>query len=225
MTSLVLAHATGQQPVPTCTSVPFVAPNHMGTLPPLVDELHAIITPFDANAFQRILLQYYLVNAFLNIVQNLTTGFSIFNSIPTISEVFTPPNRKSTTDHAVFVNNYFASEASVGRITGPYTRDQVQNIFKSNGGFFRSSPIGVVPKPRKPGQSQDQYRMVIDLSAPDSQGVSVNSLIDADDFQARWDGARVKGDYVSQMLLFFTPYPSCGLLPLGMCCMWSVDYI
>ena len=162
-----------------------------------VDELHAIITPFDADAFGRILVQYNLLNDFPNIIQNLMNGFSIFNSTPVISEVFTPPNRKSATDHAEFVNNYFTSEAGVGHITGPYTHDQVREIFKSNGGFFRTSPIGVVPKPRKPGQLQDQYRMVMDLSAPDSHGVSVNSLIDADDFQARWDGARVKGDYVS----------------------------
>jgi len=196
-TSRVLVHATGQQLARTCTSAPFVALGPMETRPSPVDELHAIITPFDADAFGRILVQYNLLNDFPNIIQNLMNGFSIFNSTPVISEVFTPPNRKSATDHAEFVNNYFTSEAGVGRITGPYTHDQVREIFKSNGGFFRTSPIGVVPKPRKPGQLQDQYRMVMDLSAPDSHGVSVNSLIDADDFQARWDGARVKGDYVA----------------------------
>jgi hypothetical protein len=181
----------------TCMSVQSVVPSHTAIPQPLVDELHTVVTPFNTEAFRQLLIQYNILNKFPNIFQNLTTSFSIFNSSPTISEVFTPPNCKSVFEHADFVNQYFATESKLQHIMGPYTREQAQDIFKENGGFFRSSPIGVVPKPQRPDQLWDSFRMVIDLSACDSHSVSVNSLINADDFLARWDGARVKGDYVS----------------------------
>jgi hypothetical protein len=54
----------------------------------------------------------------------------------------------------------------------------------------------VVPKPHKPSQMGDMFHMVVDLSAKDSAGVSVNGLIDVENFVTHWDGACQISDYV-----------------------------
>lgn len=113
--------------------------------------------------------------------------------MPPISSTFTPPNHPSALVYKAVILEYLESERALGRMSGPYSRADVESIL---GGHFRSSPLHVVPKATPPGSPQ-KYRLVINLSFEDPSGTSVNSLIDSDDFPTRWGGAREVENIVS----------------------------
>jgi hypothetical protein len=159
-----------------------VDPQLTETLCNPVKELHKVLTPFKAQAFKDALHKYGILDQFPKLILQLCNGFSIFHQTPPLLSTFTPLNHPLALEHADFVNNYFVGEACLGQISGPFSEDQVCQIFAPLGGHFCSAPISAVPKPCKPGQTGDQWCMVVGLSAKDTFSTSVNDLIDADDF-------------------------------------------
>ncbi|GBE79380.1 hypothetical protein SCP_0205780 [Sparassis crispa] len=80
-----------------------------------------------------------------------------------------------------FIKAYVSEQVSLGRMTGPYMKDQVETIL---GSHFVSSPLAVVPK-----AGSKKFRLVQNCSYKDEFGVSVNSQIDSDDFPTKWGTA------------------------------------
>jgi hypothetical protein len=89
------------------------------------------------------------------------------------------------------VQNKVDEEVAAGRISGPFTASEAEQFF---GGFFWTAPLGLVPKA---GGAGDEWRMIENLSFTLSGGVSMNSLINSDDFPTKWGTAQMLADYVS----------------------------
>lgn len=92
---------------------------------------------------------------------------------------FTPPNHSSAVLAAEKIKQSIDEEVKAGRLRGPYTRDQLSEVFP----FFRTSPMGAVIN------NDGSLRPINDLSYPKRrEGVpSVNSFVDAKRFTTTWD--------------------------------------
>jgi hypothetical protein len=97
----------------------------------------------------------------------------------------------SALQHPQIVDEHIAEEVEAGRMSGPFTLNETHFIFD---GHFRTSPLGLTEK--EPGDGK--YRLIRNLSKKDANGVSVNDMLDSDDFPTRWGSAWVVEQYVSQ---------------------------
>jgi hypothetical protein len=122
--------------VPPSMSARSVVPLAMETSLSPVDELYKVLSPFNPDAFEHILHKYNLLNQFLGLISQLCNGFSVFHTTPSLSSTFTPSNWSSAFEHSEFIDNYFAGETCLGRISGPSSREQVQEIFAPLSGHF-----------------------------------------------------------------------------------------
>ena len=88
-------------------------------------------------------------------------------------------NHSSSSIDPDFISTYIAGEEASGRYSRAFAPEELEAII----GPFRTSPIGLTPKP-----NSDKFRMIQDLSFlhnhPDLQ--SVNSGIDAANFPTTW---------------------------------------
>lgn len=110
-------------------------------------------------------------------------------------ETFTPENHKAGIEHIEFIREYVDEQVAAGHMTGPYDRQQVRNIL---GTHFRSSPLAVAEKPN----SKSGWRLVQNCSFKDRHGVSVNDMIDSDDFPTKWGTAAQVAELVSELFCF-----------------------
>lgn len=78
-----------------------------------------------------------------------------------------------------FISSYIAGEQLAGRYSQPFEPAELEAVI----GPFRTSPLGLVPKPHT-----NIYRMIQDMSFPrgGSSVLSVNAGIDLDDFPTAW---------------------------------------
>jgi len=161
------------------------------------EDKERIVTKYRADRFEAALAYHNLSARHPRISEWLRGGFplSLSRPIPTLSNSFPPNNRTGAKLQATFVHEYITDELAKGRLVGPYTFDEVLTTY----GHFICSPLNVVEKPRVPGQpaSVTKYRLIIDCSAPDEQGIAVNDLLDPDDYPTVWDGAEPLAAYVS----------------------------
>lgn len=153
-------------------------------------ELERIITPYNADAFERTLVTLGLQHRHPDLANNLRSGFPIGN-FPSLSRTSRPRNHKRGVENMDFILAYAAEQVELGRMTGPYTQDEVEQVL---GSPFVSSPLTVVPKSGGAG-----LRLVQDCSFVNEQGFSVNSFIDSDDFPTRWGTAAKFAQKVSQL--------------------------
>lgn len=88
-------------------------------------------------------------------------------------------NHSSINQNPEFINQYIADEQAAGRYSRAFDTDELETLI----GPFRTSPLGLVPKPHS-----DKFRMIQDLSYPrnDPHIASVNAGIDSDDFPTEW---------------------------------------
>lgn len=171
-------------------SVPFV--ETVTTVPPQnpASEIRdRVVTPYDADAYDDLLHQYNLQHVYPDLTFNMRNGFPI-GDIPPLSRTYTPKNHRSALEHLDVIRAYCADEISLGRMSGPFSETEVQNFL---GGHFASSPLGVVEKSGEPGK----FRVVRDLSFRNSDGFSVNSHLDSDDFPTQWGTAAQVAELVS----------------------------
>ena len=82
-------------------------------------------------------------------------------------------------EHMDFIQGYVDEQVALGHMTGPYAREEVERIL---GSPFRTSPLAVTEKPGSPGK----WRLIQNCSFQDAEGVSVNSMIDSDEFPTIW---------------------------------------
>lgn len=92
--------------------------------------------------------------------------------------------------HPEVLDAYILEELDAGRVSGPFTQDQVEEIL----GPFYSCPLGLVPK----AGDALQWRIVRNLSARDEDGVSVNDLLDPDLLPTSWGTAAMVAEMVAQ---------------------------
>ncbi|KAL1944125.1 hypothetical protein VTO73DRAFT_3310 [Trametes versicolor] len=115
---------------------------------------------------------------FADLPVGLRDGFPLGVSSSVLS-TFTPRNHKSSLAYPAAIRDHIATELSARRYSGPFHPSRLESLI----GPFRSSPLGVVPKPN--GTS---FRIVQDFSYPrdSSSTFSVNSEIDINDFPCEW---------------------------------------
>ncbi|PPR03772.1 hypothetical protein CVT26_005787 [Gymnopilus dilepis] len=156
-----------------------------------------VVTPYSPDAFQAFLDRFpALRGKYPFLVHKLTHGFRIGNmEVPSAS--FTPPNHPSADRYHSQVLDYLKSEVAKGRMSGPFTKRELEQIV---GGPFRSSPIQVVAKHDSDGNLL-KTRMAVNLSFKDGSGLSVNDMIDAEDFPTKWGTAAE----VEQIVAFAPP--------------------
>lgn len=159
------------------------------------DIFSRIIHPYNANAFEHFLQKHDLSRHYPLLVNNLHHGFPLGN-MPEIRETIIIPNNRSFTEHADAILEYLRKEVASGRMSGPFTRDEVEKTLR---GPFISSPIIAVVQPQ-PGDTPDKIRICRHLSKSTRAHPSVNSFISKDDFPTRFDTASKVADIVS---LFF----------------------
>lgn len=161
-----------------------------GTVPRTVGlTVDSVVTPLSPQQFDFYLSRYKLHTHYPSLINNIIIGFPIALSIAPIKESFTPRNHYKTEEEAAIVQVKVDAEVQAGRMSGPFSFDDARAYL---GGHFRTSPLAVVPK-----DGGTDWRMVQNLSFEDPQGVSVNSLIDSDDFPTTWSTAQICADYVS----------------------------
>ena len=127
----------------------------------------------------------------------MESGFHIGDLAP-IRNTVVHQNYPAAAEHADFIQAYVAEQVALGRMSGPYSRADVERIL---GSPFISSPLSVVPK------ANGKLRLVQDCSKEDPDGLSVNGRIDADLFPTRWGSAAEVADLVSpSFFLHARPY-------------------
>jgi hypothetical protein len=112
---------------------------------------------------------------------------------------------KSALQHPHIVDEHIAEEVQAGRMSGPFTQDETHFIFN---GHFRTSPLGLIEKE----QGDGKFRLIRYLSKKDADGISVNDMLNSDDFPTRWGSAWVVEQYVSITIIIPLPR-SASILP------------
>lgn len=154
---------------------------------------NCIITPYNADVFKSTLASLNLSDRYPTLPYNLRHGFPI-GDIPPLSCTYTPKNHKSATDRPDIIIDYCTDEVKLGRMSGPFTKEEVHNIL---GGHFATSPLGLVEKAGEPGK----FRIVRDFSFKNDDGFAVNNFLDSDDFPTEWGTASQIAEIVSLILL------------------------
>nr|GAT53150.1 predicted protein [Mycena chlorophos] len=138
-----------------------------------------VLTPLLPDSWERRLRAAGLLEDFGDVPRGLRDGFD-FGIRSFLTHTFIPPNHRSALEHPEVIMAYIRAELAAGHYSGPFHPSRLQNII----GFFRSSPLGVVPK----AGSLDEWRIIQDFSFPrnDPTRSSVNAEIDSDDFPCEW---------------------------------------
>ncbi|OBZ79912.1 hypothetical protein A0H81_00724 [Grifola frondosa] len=182
---------TAQAPTPT--SAPSAAPPRITATIRGASERDRIITPYDADEFESTLRRLQLLDLHPSLPHRIRFGFPIGDLNP-IPKTFTPANHASGIENLDFIKSYIAEQVELGRMTGPYTRSEVEKILGSN---FVSSPLAVIEK----AGSRGKLRLVQNCSFKDENGISVNSQINSEDFPTKWGTAAQVAEIVRRLSL------------------------
>jgi hypothetical protein len=187
--------------LPTVHPRPPVAdPNgHLDTL------LDITVTPYDADTFEHLLDQKNLTSHYPHLVRNLRQGFPI-GRMPKLEQTIILPNHPSADIERDTVLEYFATETAAGRMSGPFTREEMHRICR---GHFYVSPLIVSVNDQGPGLPPKK-RVCRNLSkaAPRSDMPAVNDFIDKGDFPTRFNMPWRMAEIVSLFISFHRPAPS-----------------
>ena len=153
-----------------------------------------IISPYDANAFKTLLVKHNLTEAYPHLVHNLLHGFPL-GRMPPLSDTIIIPNHPSVPLHMDMVLEYLEVETAAGRMSGPFSREEVEQILR---GPFQSSPFIVSIQTQGPGEP-DKIRVCRHLSKASKHGPSVNSFIEKENFPTRFDTAARVAEIVSSL--------------------------
>ena len=104
-------------------------------------------------------------------------------------------NHNSTLLDPDFITSYITSEQVAGRYSHPFHPEELERLI----GPFRTSPLGLTPKPHT-----DTFRMIQDMSYPRNNPTvtSVNHGINSDDFLTAWGTF----DAVAALILSLPPH-------------------
>ena len=163
-----------------------------------------IICPYDAHALEHLLAKHSLTDAYPHLVHNIQNGFPL-GRMPMLSTTVVIPNHPLVILHVDEVTRYIQDEVSAGRMSGPFSSNQVERILR---GPFQSSPFIVLIQTQGPGEP-DKIRICRHLSKATKHVSSVNSFIEKEDFPTRFDTAARVAEIVSlsHYLCFGTSSP------------------
>lgn len=151
-----------------------------------------MISLYHPEAFRRLLSLFDITARYETLVHRLLHGFPLSSHFETLPRSYTPKNSKSALAQPVLIAEYLSDEVKLGRMSGPFSADNLRKIFHGN--HFVSSPLGTVDKVGKPGK----FRIVRDASHSDRlQPLSVNDQINPDEEFTRWCTATMMADVVS----------------------------
>ena len=178
-------------------SVPSAATQAITPVPDPAYEIikNRIMTPYNADAFERALNTAGLSSRYPDLPHKLRHGFPLGNLEP-LTETYAPSNHVSVNDHVDDILQYFNSEIALQRMSGPFTSSEIENIL---GRPFRSSPIQVAVVPGELGKP-DKKRICHNLSFKGAPGLSVNDSLNSDDFPTRWGTAHEMAEIVSTQI-------------------------
>jgi hypothetical protein len=148
------------------------------------DILNKIVHPYNADAFDLFLDRHNLRHAYPELVSNLRNGFPI-GRMPSLTSTNVIANHSSVATHFDAVATYLEDEVRAGRMSGPFTQQEVERILR---GPFQCSPLIVAVQPQAPGEP-DKLRICRHLSKSTKLIPSVNSFIEKEDFPTRFDTA------------------------------------
>lgn len=169
---------------------PPLSPDIVSTHPEL---LNRICTPYDADAFDAIFERFPKLGAeFPHLTHKLRNGFPM-GVFPELKETVIWPNSPSVMENTQFIDEYFAEEVADGRMSGPFTKDELEGIL---GGPFQCSPLSIDEK-EIDGSFELKLRMCINLSKGTTTSPSTNSYSDKTDFPTSYDPTDYIGNLVS----------------------------
>ena len=115
-----------------------------------------VVTPLSPDHTESLLRSLGLYEKWAHIVRGLRAGFDVGIREP-VSSITTPQNHASSTMDPSFIDSYITEEQSAGRYSRSYEPAELEAAI----GPFRTSPLGLVPKPHS-----DKLRLIQDLSFP-----------------------------------------------------------
>jgi len=190
--NLVSASLAKERPPTRAPNAPPTGPVPAPKPAPLT--MQSVVTNLSAPHFENYLQFFGLVDRYPSLVSNISKGFPIALHLPKLDCTFTPRNHYKSRDHGRIVQEKIDEEVAAGRMSGPFSREEAYAFF---GGPYRTSPLDLVTKPGIDPDSADGWRMVQDMSFKDHKGVSVNDLIDSDDFPSSGSAPQNFADWVS----------------------------
>ncbi|KAF7327364.1 hypothetical protein MKEN_00314000 [Mycena kentingensis (nom. inval.)] len=146
----------------------------------------SIVTPYDADAFERALVDLDLTDEFPFLVENLRNGFPI-GDMPELTRNIIMNNGAGADEHPKTAE-YVESELAEGRISGPFeTEAEVEAIL---GGHFVCSPLIIATSEQGPGKPPKD-RVCRHLSKVDKRTdfPSVNAYVEKEKFPTTFDAA------------------------------------
>ena len=184
----------------TFTLAPYVSAEITALNNALYDTLFPIVTRFCWSAWQHKLASYNLLPEFGDIPLGLQHGFLVGLERYHLTHTFIPPNHYKSAEHHNFIQEKYAEELALGRITQGYP----PAVLRSWIGDLRTAPLNVFQQ--TPG---GKLRVTVDHSFPrsettvdltsiaeptyvshyipfDPRYTSVNTVIDAKKFQCTW---------------------------------------
>jgi hypothetical protein len=163
----------------TATSVQGVEKRTMEPKTVLEHRRNRVLTPYHHEAWHHMLTKHCLLEKYAFIPHSLLLGFDA--DIHPITSTFMPDNSPTLYAHTKQYQEIMDQEFSSGRYIGPFSKVEVEELL----GPFQSSPLSLVPKPRK----VDKYRAVHNFSFPHSPRGSISSInhsIDSNLFPCTW---------------------------------------
>ena len=133
--------------------------------------------PYNADAFESFLRKHSLFDHYPLLPFNLKHGFPL-GRMPVLPETVIIPNNPSILGHLNAVDEYLQKEVVSGRMSGPFSRPQVELILC---GPFQSSPIVVSVQPQGP-DTPDKIKICRHLSKSFKSHDSVNLHMRKDKF-------------------------------------------
>lgn len=137
-------------------------------------------TPFNADAFERLLKHYPLRDLVEYILKGLREGFDTGTAVK--EERVDSPNLRSATLHPEAISEWLEQEVERGHME---VFDELPHE------FYRTCGVGVVPKPAA-ADGKPKWRLISDFSRPGSEGQQpINEGIDVEQYRLRmlsiWD--------------------------------------
>ncbi|TFY54470.1 hypothetical protein EVJ58_g8847 [Rhodofomes roseus] len=139
---------------------------------------HRVVTPLMADVIEDILHCHHLLEEWQPVLTGIHEGFCT-GAETHLAQTVISKNHASCDLDPTFIDRYITAEQTDGRYSRAFEPRELEEII----GPFRTSPLGLVPKP-----GTSTYRMIQDLSYPrnDPSLPSVNAAINSDDFPTAW---------------------------------------
>lgn len=106
-----------------------------------------IVHPYDSDAFHHFISKHHLTKFYSLLVTNLRCGFPLGEMLPIMDTVILK-NHPSAALHSDAITNYLTDEINAGRMSGPFSRQHVEEILR---GPIFCSPLLVSVQTQQPG--------------------------------------------------------------------------